>query len=183
MEYSKISLSVLDQTERKAPLSCAINIGLFWLLLVFWIALILFVSSIQLIPCSPQQPQCSPVPRFRQSEGVTMFKKRYLFILIPLVLVFTIVAIITIIRAIDEHSQRVDVCRNALSSDRPGYTFYECGSTDIYSPLNYQRAEASPISVTIYFDDGTNDMWCDMQRHGSEWVVISRGSTITAPCP
>ncbi len=108
-----------------------------------------------------------------------MSKKRYLSIFVIIVLLFIVGAVVTI-----DQVQMIEVCRNALSSDRPGYTYYTCGDTIIYSPLRYERTtSSSPPSVTVYFDDGTNDMWCHMERKGSEWVVAGWGSTIVGMCP
>jgi len=110
-----------------------------------------------------------------------MLKKRYLLILGLIVLLFILGAIVPVKSFIDEHSPMVEVCRNALSSDRPGYTFYECG---IYNPLRYERTTFSyPDTVTVHFTDGINDMQCEMQRRGSKWVVTGRLSTLAAPCP
>ncbi|HEY9760007.1 MAG TPA: hypothetical protein V6C97_32915 [Oculatellaceae cyanobacterium] len=115
-----------------------------------------------------------------------MFKKRYLPILVLVFLLFAIGAIVSVkkVAAIrSERSQMIEACLTALSSDRLGYTFYECGSPDVYSPLKYERIKSSPLSVTVYFHDGTNDMWCHMQRNSSKWIVAGTGSTIAAPCP
>lgn len=116
-----------------------------------------------------------------------VFKKRYLPILVLVLLLFTSGAIVGIkkVAAIrKEQSQMIEVCLTALSSDRLGYTFYECGSADVYSPLKYERIKSSSLSGTVvYFDDGTNEMWCHMQRNSSKWIVTGTGSTLAAPCP
>src|SRR5512138_1917808 len=119
-----------------------------------------------------------------------MFKKRYLSIFVIIILLFSFVAVVAITQAVamkNEQSQMIEVCRNALSSalssDRPGYTSYSCGDTVIYSPIRYEKTKFSVLSVTVYFDDGTNDMWCDAQWRGLEWVVIGWGSTIVGMCP
>ena len=115
-----------------------------------------------------------------------MFKKHHRSILVLIVLLFAIGAIFAIEQAVairNERSQMIEVCRSALSSDRPGYTSNQCGSTVIYSPLRYERMKSFLFSVTVYFDDGINQSWCHMQWLGSEWVVTGWGSTMAAPCP
>ncbi len=106
-----------------------------------------------------------------------MFKKRYLFILVPVVLLIVIGAIFRI--------QIVEGCRNAWSSDRPGYAVYsDCHGGKAYHPLIYQRIEfSSPDDATVYITDGTNDMTCFMQWKGSKWVKTGGLTTIVAPCP
>ena len=118
------------------------------------------------------------------TRGAILFEKRHLLLLVLIGVLFTIGAIVSIIvgikKVIDEHSPRVEVCRNALSPT--GYNQYSCLSTG--SPLRYERTEfSSPDTVTVIFNDGINDEWCGMQRHGSEWVVTSKGGTMTEPCP
>ncbi len=114
------------------------------------------------------------------TRGAILFEKRHLLLLILIGLLFIVGVIIGIKRVIDEHSPLVAVCRNALLSADNGH--YDCLSTE--SPLRYQRTKfSSSDTVTVYFSDGINDEWCVMQRHGSEWVVVSGGATMVSPCP
>ena len=115
-----------------------------------------------------------------------MPRKRYLSVFVIIVLLLIVGAIVAIKQVVvirNEQSQMIEICRNALSSDRPGYTSYACGDTVFYSPLRYERTKSSLTSVTVYFDDGTNDMWCDMQWNGSKWVVTGMATTIVGMCP
>jgi len=118
-----------------------------------------------------------------------IFKKRYLPLIVLFSLLFTIGAIVTIKGVIDEHrsvvrehSPMVEVCRNALVS--AGYTLYSCEGTEFHSTPRYQRIEFSLMgTVNVYFNDGVNDMSCKIYRRGSEWVVISKATTIAGMCP
>jgi hypothetical protein len=112
-----------------------------------------------------------------------MLKKRNQKIFVIIILMFIvgmINAIKQVVAAKNESPQMIEVCQNALSSDRLGYTFYECNNS--YSPLIYVRTESSLLSVTVYFQDGTNDMWCNMKQFGSTWIVTGTRTTIVAPC-
>lgn len=119
------------------------------------------------------------------TKGAILFEKRHLLIFVLIGLLFTFGATVGIKRVVDEHSPRVEICRNALSSDRPGYTYYICAGDKVYVPLRYQRTESVPFSkaVRVHFTDGPNLMWCTMERHGSEWVVTGAASTIASMCP
>ncbi len=119
-----------------------------------------------------------------------MFRKRYFFIYIIIVLLIIIGAISAtkqVVAIRNERSQMIEVCQQALSSasssDRPGYTRYTCGDNVVYSYRQYKGIKSSPLSATVYFDDGTNDMWCDMQYNGSKWVVKGTAATIVGICP
>lgn len=117
-----------------------------------------------------------------------MFKKRYLFILVPVVLLVVTGAIVGIKRVSDEYSPLVEVCRNDLAStgytSPAGYSVYTCGSKEFHMLLKYQSTIfRTPTSVIVRFNDGVNFLDCEMQRRGSEWVVTSRGTTIAGICP
>ena len=110
--------------------------------------------------------------------------KLSIFVIIVLLLIMGVIAAARRVDTVkNESPQMIEACRNALSSDRPGYTFYKCDNNDVYQPLNYVRTESSHLPIIVYFDDGTNDMWCQMQQIGSNWVVTGTGSTLVAPCP
>jgi hypothetical protein len=122
---------------------------------------------------------------FIPDRKAILFEKRHLLILVLIGLLFTLGATVGIKRVVDGHSPRVEICRNALSSDRPGYTYYVCPQGKVYVPLRYQRTDFVPFSKTVrvHFTDGTNLMWCTMERHDSEWVVTGAASTIASMCP
>lgn len=114
-----------------------------------------------------------------------MLKKRTLIIYATIVLMLIVGMIDTInqvLAAKIESPQMIQACQNALSSDRPGYTFYKCDNTEIYNPLGYVKTESSLLSVNVYFDDRINTLWCDMQQIGLKWVVTGTASTIAWPC-
>jgi hypothetical protein len=125
--------------------------------------------------------------RWSSNGRVTMLKKcnQKIFVIISLIFIVGIVdSIKQVIDAKIESPKMIEVCQNALSnafsSDRPGYTFYECNNS--YSPRIYVRTVSSPLFVTVYFQDGTNDMWCTMKEIGSIWIVTGTATTIVAPC-
>lgn len=112
-----------------------------------------------------------------------MFNKRYLFILVPAVLLIVIGAMFRNQKV----TQIVEGCRNAWSSDRPGYTVYGddvCSGRKVYGYLVYKGIDfSSPDTATVYFTDGTNHMTCDAQWRNSRWVVSRGWTTLAAPCP
>jgi hypothetical protein len=96
-----------------------------------------------------------------------MFKKRYLLVLVLVILLFTLGAM-TVISG--DRYQVVRVCRNALSSVQ-GYGTWKYQRTSFHSPIR------------VYFSNGVNTAWCEMQQNGSEWEVTALAPSMVSPYP
>jgi len=114
---------------------------------------------------------CRITPRW----AVVMFKKRYLPILIVLLLVISTTVPIAI-----EGYRIYAVCRDKLSSSDS-----RLGSGWKYQYIVFSSDSVShfPPPITVVFDDGVNTLWCHVHRNGSKWEVDTILATMVAPLP
>ncbi len=86
-----------------------------------------------------------------------MFRKHHRLILVPVVLLVVVGSMLFLGNGL---YGAYTVCRNELPSG-DGWKYLRTG----------------------FYTDGVNDIWCKMYRRGSEWVVISKATTIVGMCP
>jgi hypothetical protein len=105
--------------------------------------------------------------------AMIMFKKRYLSILVVLLLVVS-----TMVPFGIEWYRIYTVCRNEMLSS--GGSFYRDWEYQ-YTVFFPQNDSYPPI--TVVFGNEKSTVWCRVRRSGLGWEVTSIGDTMGAPLP